>query len=202
MIEKDCINLIKEIINSYKKSENVSDIRLRIDLLEEVISKQLIKHKEPTNIDVTSQITSIIKLAKNSIFYSNRLYYLELIERCSKVSPWVIGYDIDDEYFNKNFGFSELIGPNGLFYSEKISCGFVLMGKNLNYPKHLHPAVELYEVILGPLEWKIEKNKFIAHQGELIHHRKNESHAMKTNEIPFLGIYTWIGEIETPSSFR
>ena len=197
---------IEEVIFSYQSqlsTGNIPDLAHRVKLLEKK-KRSLTFHRKPKSVPVSVKISEIlIKASSHGDFYKDRENYLSLIEKCCAASPWTVGYEAEDETFYRNFGFAEFIGPEGVFHSEEFSCGFVAMGENMVYPEHSHPAVELYEVISGPLEWRIDRNSwFLAKQGQLIHHNKKQLHAMKTRELPFLGIYTWIGDIHSPSVMK
>jgi hypothetical protein len=42
-----------------------------------------------------------------------------------------------------NFAFGEIVGRAGIFYNEIVTVGLTLLGPQLYYQWHYHPAIEL-----------------------------------------------------------
>jgi len=96
------------------------------------------------------------------------------------------------EAFLQNYAWSELVGPDGMIPSSKISCGVIVLGPNLFYPHHRHEAEEMYVPLSGTAAWLKGDAVWREHApGTLIHHLSEEPHAMQTREEPLLAMYLW-----------
>jgi hypothetical protein len=97
--------------------------------------------------------------------------------------------------FLENYGWSELVGQRGPLMSERISCGFLLLGPTTLYPRHRHEAEEIYLPLAGTAAWQ-QGDRLWREQapGTLIRHRSEEPHAMRTGAQPLLALYLWRGE--------
>jgi hypothetical protein len=111
--------------------------------------------------------------------------------------PWRYGYaaraDLPDLHLN--MGWAEFVGPAAPFRSDEVCLGLTLIGPHTNYAAHRHPAVELYHVLTGAAVWS-------GHQrppGAFILHESNQQHAMRTGDAPLLALYTWTGDVVSPS---
>jgi hypothetical protein len=51
--------------------------------------------------------------------------------------------DFGVEFLSK-YGLAELAGPSGPVESGRLRCGFLLLGPDVEYPKHSHEAEEVY----------------------------------------------------------
>jgi len=95
--------------------------------------------------------------------------------------------------FLENYAHTELIGTIGPIQSNKIACGFLLLGPNTEYPGHSHESEELYIPFSkalwskdgGPWEEKL--------CGSQIYHKEWITHSMKTTSEPLLALYIWKG---------
>jgi mannose-6-phosphate isomerase-like protein (cupin superfamily) len=97
--------------------------------------------------------------------------------------------------FLDNYGWTELMGPRGMFASDRLACGFLLLGPETRYPPHHHEAEELYVPLVGEAAWQQGDGPWeLRPPGSMIHHRSNEVHAMHTARQPLLALYLWRGE--------
>ena len=103
--------------------------------------------------------------------------------------PGEIGADFLD-----NYGWAELVGLRGILRSERLACGILLLGPHTSYPRHRHPAEELYLPLSGTAAWQRgdEPWREIS-PGSAVHHRGDEPHAMRTMAEPLLAAYVWCG---------
>ncbi len=109
---------------------------------------------------------------------------------------WGQTYTADDfgQKFIDNYGWVELVGTRGHFADDSVACGFLLLGPSLHYPDHHHEAEEIYIPLTGGALWRMGDGDFAYREaGEVIHHRSNVSHAMKTGGEPLLALYLWRG---------
>jgi len=99
-----------------------------------------------------------------------------------------------DARFLDNYGWVELIGRRGLIESEKLACGFLLLGPDTLYPTHRHEAEEVYLPLSGAASWQQGQEPWREWApGTLIHHESEEPHAMRTGPDPLLALYLWRG---------
>ena len=76
----------------------------------------------------------------------------------------------------------------------------MLLGPDVHYRAHHHPAEEYY-FPLGAIRWDHGEGWVDEPAGELIHHEPWQPHAMATDGRPVLLAYVWFGEVTTPSAF-
>jgi mannose-6-phosphate isomerase-like protein (cupin superfamily) len=102
--------------------------------------------------------------------------------------------------FAANYGYTELIGPDGLIRSETLRLGFLLLGPGTLSAPHHHPAEELYVPIGGRALWWMEGSTWQKHApGSLVYHRAWRPHAMRTEDEPLLALFAWLGDLAVAS---
>ena len=100
-----------------------------------------------------------------------------------------------DERFLNNYGWTELFGLHGALVSERLACGFLLLGPQTLYPRHRHEAEEIYVPLGGMAQWQQGDGVWREQStGTAIHHASLEPHAMRTAQQPLLALYLWRGE--------
>jgi quercetin dioxygenase-like cupin family protein len=99
----------------------------------------------------------------------------------------------------ENYGYFDIASPKrGLIATEEIACGFLVIGPGQLYPAHRHPAVELYHVVAGTPDWRVDDAPWETKPaGSFVFHPSLAIHAMRTNEAPLLALYAWLGDLET-----
>ena len=103
------------------------------------------------------------------------------------------------EGFTANYGWCEFIGGNGFFPGDDFRLGLLLLGPNLHYKDHYHPAPELYWPLTGPSDWKRGAGGFaVKAAGEIIWHKPFVMHATRTRETPLLALWCWTEDTATP----
>lgn len=115
--------------------------------------------------------------------------------------PWRYGYAARTDLpgLEANMGWAEIVGPLAPYRSDDVCLGLTLIGANTFYPPHRHPAVELYHVLTGTSEWTADGETSVRKPGAFILHTANQEHAMRGGERPLLALYTWSGDIVSPS---
>ncbi|MEA3196974.1 MAG: histidine ammonia-lyase [Gammaproteobacteria bacterium] len=99
-----------------------------------------------------------------------------------------------DPVFLDNYGWSEILGGAGPLASDRIACGFLILGPSTHYPRHRHEAEEIYLPLSGTAEWQQGDAVWRERPpGVLIHHGSNEPHAMRTGGSPLFALYLWRG---------
>jgi hypothetical protein len=97
-----------------------------------------------------------------------------------------------DAVFLDNYGWSEILGANGPLASERIACGFLILGPSTHYPRHRHEAEEMYLPLSGTAAWQQGDAVWRERPpGTPILHAGNEPHAMRTGASPMLALYLW-----------
>ena len=107
---------------------------------------------------------------------------------------WRQTYTADDldAAFLDNYGWSEILGGSGPLPSERIAAGFLLLGPSTHYPRHRHEAEELYLPLSGTAAWQQGDAVWRERPpGSLIHHARDEPHAMRSGANPLLALYLW-----------
>jgi hypothetical protein len=94
--------------------------------------------------------------------------------------------------FLQNYGYTELAGLSGPVPSQRLACGFLLLGPSTTYPRHRHEAEEIYVPLSGTAAWQHGNPGWRDESpGTVIHHTSNEPHAMRTGAQPLLALYLW-----------
>jgi len=94
--------------------------------------------------------------------------------------------------FLDGYAYCELVGPHGHRVNPELALGLLLLGPNVTYPEHAHPAAETYAVIAGHAQWRQGSRAWSTRNpGELVRHASMEPHAMRTSAEPLLAAYLW-----------
>jgi hypothetical protein len=121
---------------------------------------------------------------------------VDLVARSTDVLEWRQTYSASDfgSAFLDGYGWTELIGRRGPIPSERIACGVLLLGPEIEYPDHAHEAEELYLPLAGAAHWRKGAGDFaMLSPGTPVVHRSWEPHAMRTGPDPMLALYVWKG---------
>ena len=98
--------------------------------------------------------------------------------------------------------FSQIVGPGGFRRSDRLRLGLTLIAPRTHYPPHAHPAIETYLVIAGTAFWRLGEAAAVAQPpGALILHPGGAAHAMRTGAEPLLAIWSWRGDVTSPSVY-
>lgn len=130
----------------------------------------------------------------------------EILERLSPVHaslPWTYHYVPRSaaEELGDRIAFAELIGPDGPLLAPHCRVGFTLLAEQTIYPLHNHPAVELYLVLAGNAQWSTPTSERRVPPGDLVLHKSDESHSMRTFDEPLLALWAWRGDIDSPAVY-
>ncbi|MCB9079609.1 MAG: transcriptional regulator [Anaerolineaceae bacterium] len=109
---------------------------------------------------------------------------------------WGQTYSLDDfgPAFLAKYGWTELIGLRGPIASDDIACGCLLLGPDIEYPRHSHEAEEVYIPLSGPAWWVRGNGHWASRPiGVPIYHRSWLTHGMRTEAAPLLALYLWHG---------
>ena len=101
--------------------------------------------------------------------------------------------EIGDDFLQR-YGWTELVGAKGLVRNPAVSAGLLLLGPDVHYPAHHHPALEHYVPLSGTAQWYDEDLGWRAVAPlRTIVHRPNVRHAIRTGEAPLLAYFHWSG---------
>jgi mannose-6-phosphate isomerase-like protein (cupin superfamily) len=117
---------------------------------------------------------------------------------------WTYSYppNAADRDLGSKVAFSQIVGSKGLVPSDKVHIGLTLLAPFVTYPAHAHPAVELYLVVGGTAAWQRGHESAIEWPpGSVIVHPSLVPHAMTTTDEPLLAIWTWRGDLLSPSRY-
>ena len=117
--------------------------------------------------------------------------------------PWRYGYAAraDAPGLEDRIAWAEFIGPAAPRKSDRLCLGVTLIASHTLYPAHRHPAVETYFVLAGTATWTAAGRSSLQPPGAFILHPSNIDHAMETGDEPLLAVYTWSGDIRSPSAY-
>ncbi|WP_373504594.1 dimethylsulfonioproprionate lyase family protein [Aestuariivirga sp.] len=104
------------------------------------------------------------------------------------------------EGFADNYGWAEIIGPNGFFAGDDVLLGLLMLGPDRHYRDHYHPAPELYWPLTSGSLWSRDSGPFEEKpQGSTIWHPPMTMHATKTGGAPLLAVWCWTRDVGTPA---
>jgi quercetin dioxygenase-like cupin family protein len=128
---------------------------------------------------------------------------LDALAESGPLLPWRHGYQPHPSRpgLEDRLAWVEVIGPEAPLRYPGLCLGFVLIAPRSDYPPHAHPAVELYHIISGHALWTAGDTVEPRRAGDFILHPSGVPHAMATAEEPLLTIYTWTGDVMSPSRF-
>lgn len=93
-----------------------------------------------------------------------------------------------------NYGWFNLVSPEGPFQSDSLRVSLGYWGKGLRYPRHRHAPEEIYCVVAGGARFETDGRQPIeAAPGDLIHHPSNIWHGMAMDRAPLLAMAFWRG---------
>lgn len=111
--------------------------------------------------------------------------------------------DVLGEGFSANYGWAEIIGPNGFFRGDDFLLGLLMLGPNRHYRDHYHPAPELYWPLTPASQWSIHGGPFAEKaQGATIWHPPMAMHATITGDQPLLAVWSWTRDVATPARLK
>jgi Dimethlysulfonioproprionate lyase len=122
---------------------------------------------------------------------------IEVVGALCRAAPhlaWRQSYTAPDvgRAFLDNYGWTEIMGLTGPVMSERVACGFLILGPSTYYPPHHHEAEEFYLPLSGTAAWRQGELPWCDRApGSAIHHRSGETHAMRTGLHPMLALYLW-----------
>jgi quercetin dioxygenase-like cupin family protein len=113
--------------------------------------------------------------------------------------PWVRIYR-DSEWsspFNDDVAVLEVAGPGAVMRTARGTLGLMVCAPGLDYPRHAHPAAELYVALSagGAVERDAHGVWHSMGPGDVSLHPPDTSHAFRTGTRPVLVAYAWQGDV-------
>lgn len=100
--------------------------------------------------------------------------------------------------FLDRYGYCEVVGPGRVVECARFRIGFLLLAPGTLYPRHHHPAEEVYHVVSGAGAWQRGDAAWrTEYPGAAIHHPSLMPHATRATDAPLLALYVWGGSIDT-----
>jgi hypothetical protein len=187
-LEKNIIALVSAIRNFL---EGLNDTHLNSFMTDwpSPISEQ--RPVYPNSLPVLSWMPAAVKAAsKQTAFMVNMLVPL------ANHITWGQTYSAEDfgAGFLEKYGWSEFIGQRGPIASDRMACGVLLLGPEIEYPRHSHEAEEVYVPLTGPTLWqRSDQDWAYRAPGRPVYHASWVPHAMRTETVPLLAFYLWHG---------
>jgi len=141
--------------------------------------------------------SAVMAAGKKEAFIVNKLASL------ANHMAWGQTYSAEDfgVGFLEKYGWTELIGQRGPISSNRIACGFLFLGPQIEYPRHSHEAEEVYLPLTGPTLWQQGHQAWVRRAPGLpIYHAPGVPHAMRTETASLLALYLWRGANLTEKS--
>lgn len=115
--------------------------------------------------------------------------------------PWRYGYAARTDLpgLENRMGWTEIVGPAAPFRSASVCLGLTFLAPDTHYPDHRHPAVELYRIVAGHPLWTVENETRRLSPPAAVLHPSGARHAMASAGEALLAIYSWTGDILSPS---
>ncbi len=137
-----------------------------------------------------NEIYSCLSDAKNDLAWreDNAKYYQE-------------GSDLGEGYKNCNLH-TLLIGPDACgFHHDDFNLGVFMLGPRTLYRDHNHDAPELYLNLSEKSGWRFGSDDWQDYPaGSLIWNAAGEPHATKVYDHPFISVFVWLENINSPCS--
>ena len=184
-------NIIALIIAIHDFLEGLNEIHLKPFLADWPSVKCLTRSVLPNDLPVLSYMPETVKTAgEKTEIIVNMLVSLAIH------LAWGQTYSAQDfgVGFLEKYGWTEFIGKRGPIASNRMACGCLFLGPQIEYPQHRHEAEEVYVPLTGQTLWQQSSQDWAQRDPGLpIHHASWVPHAMRTEKTPLLALYLWRG---------
>ena len=104
--------------------------------------------------------------------------------------------------FLDNYGYAVIVGPAdgppAIAVAPRLALGVLLLGPGAHYPRHEHPAIEIYYTLTSEGEWWKGAGPWRREPlATAIYHAPNMPHATRAGSSPLLALYLWMGDLAT-----
>ena len=132
----------------------------------------------PNSLPILSWMPAAVKAAGK-----NTEFIVKMLASLASHIAWGQTYSAQDfgAGFLEKYGWTELIGLRGPIGSNRIACGFLFLGPEIEYPRHSHEAEEVYVPLTDQTLWQQGNQDWTYRAPGLpIHHASWVPHAMRT----------------------
>jgi len=147
----------------------------------------------PSKLPVQARIKACPGLASE-----RSLPVVEAIVNASTCLQWQQSYTTEDGFdtnYLHNYGWFNLISPDGPFVSSSLRISFGLWGEGLHYKEHWHEPEETYVVLAGRAVFHSEgRPSRNCRADDVIQHHSNQRHAIDMHPGPLLAMAIWRGQ--------
>ena len=92
----------------------------------------------------------------------------------------------------------EILGPEGLVHCENVRMGLYGILPHIEYGIRTHPAEEIFIMLAGEADWIRGEGGYKTRKaGEYSYHPSGMRHATRTNDLAFMSVYVWTGDVST-----
>lgn len=190
------------VLDRLRRERNQPALRQEIDALIALSEpgERPLTPAQPARLPACAMLDDALVLAQNE---AER----DIAETIAAIAPalrWTYSYPADPRWprLAETVAFTQIIGPRGLTPHDRMLMGLTLVAPQTHYPLHSHPAVEFYLVVTGTALWQAGQTEAAARPpGSLILHPSGVPHAMTTKAEPLLAVFTWHGDIASPSVY-
>jgi len=165
------------------------NVRNSIDII--LINDPLLREKEPEEKPVCKYLSTAIDAGKKGLFAK----LCNALEKFSHTLRWEFGYPSMPAHLYESYAYTEVLGPNGNLYSDKLTLGFVLLAPRCHYPDHRHGGIEeSYLCLSGQvIQNKTEK----LNPGDFLFNHPGKKHALTVGpDAPCLLAFAWNADPE------
>lgn len=185
------------------RDRNEPALRAEIDTLSALCrpGRRPLSPVQPARLPACDALEEALALGRNEAERD----IAETISTIAAALHWTYSYPDDPRWprLAQSVAFTQIIGSRGLMQDDRMLMGLTLLAPQTVYPTHSHPAVEFYLVIAGTALWQAGRRQAVARPpGSLILHPSGMPHATTTEAEPMLAVFTWHGDIASPSVYE
>ena len=184
-------NVVALVVAVYHFIQSLHKRCLEPFLADWPITKGLTRSISPHTLPVLSYLPAVVKAADKKTEH-----LVVMLAALAHHIAWGQTYSVQDfgPGFLEKYGWTELIGLRGPIASDRMACGFLMLGPEIEYPRHSHEAEEVYVPLTGPTFWMRGNEDWeLRTPCRPIFHASRMPHAMRTESVPLLALYLWRG---------
>ena len=171
--------------------EGIKDVHIENFLADWPPADCLTRSVLPHGLPVLSWLSAAVKAADK-----NTEDIVKMLAVLANHIAWGQTYSAQDfgAGFLEKYGWTEFIGLRGPIACDRMACGVLFLGPQIEYPRHSHAAEEVYVPLTGPTLWQCGDQDWVDRTpGRPIYHASGVWHAMRTESVPLLALYLWRG---------
>ena len=184
-------NFIPFIVAIHDYFKSLNDTRYNSFLTKWPASSFKMRSVSPCSLPVLSWMPAAVKAAGRET-----AFLVKTLASLANDLAWGQTYSAQDfgAGFLEKYGWTEFIGLRGPIACERMACGVLFLGPQIEYPRHSHEAEEVYVPLTEPTRWQRGDQDWAdCAAGQPIYHASRVPHAMRTESVPLLALYLWCG---------